>query len=342
MSTQTPIIKGNVTAEEVKRAVSHRIHNGLYPIGSQLPSVRDMAQELGANRNTISKAYRALEHLGILEATSSRKAFLVATKPHIAGLTDNFQDQALDVIWQAMAAGLSRRQVLDNLTSIVTQVYGGSDIKLKFLECNEYDSTALAAELAQMSGVYVEPGLLDELDHAPDLAQTYDLMITTFHHLAEVDRAFEQLGIAVLGVDTRPSSEVLLALARLRSSRVAVICGAENTIWKLTHTILGYQPTCSVECALVDDERAVKRLLSEDATLVITHSCIEQIADLTSRQPDIVVEFRIDESSLAPLKQHIQAVRLERYGAGPIGQPMHPSVRTGSHPRPSGVDQNIP
>jgi DNA-binding transcriptional regulator YhcF (GntR family) len=309
------MIKGNVTAEEVKRAVSGRISSGIYPSGEQLPSVRTLAQELGANRNTVNKAYRALEQVGILQANASRKAFFVGTVPHAGGSVDNFRTQAMEIIWQAMAVGLSRRQVSDHLSSIITEVYGTNDIRLKFLECNTFDSETLGAELTRLSDVYIEPGLLGELDAAPMLAQDYDLIVTTLQHIAEVERAVEPFAHKVIGVDIRPSSDVLLELARLSVSPIGLVCGASNSILQLTHMILSYQPDHVIEGALVDDAVAVQRLVERCKALIVTRSSIPAFTLQTRRQPDVVVEFQIDAPSVAMLKRRIHAVRMERSNA---------------------------
>ena len=51
-----------------------RIINGLYPIGTKLPSVRDLATEAGVNPNTMQKALTELERKGLLytQRTSGR------------------------------------------------------------------------------------------------------------------------------------------------------------------------------------------------------------------------------------------------------------------------------
>jgi DNA-binding transcriptional regulator YhcF (GntR family) len=50
--------KDLVTAEEVMQAIIHRITTGKYAPGDRLPSVRDLANEIGSNRNTVNKAYQ--------------------------------------------------------------------------------------------------------------------------------------------------------------------------------------------------------------------------------------------------------------------------------------------
>jgi len=308
------MIKGNVTAEEVRRAIASRISAGMYPSGTQLPPTREMAQELGANRNTVNKAYRALEQIGLLQPKPGRKAFIVGAAPqaNANGAVEHWRRQAHDLVWQAMATGLPRRQVLDDLSSLVSKVYGSRQFKVKFLECNLHDSTALGAELARLADTPVEAGLLDQLDVDTGLGHSYDLIVTTFHHLAEVDRIFKHFPDKVIGVDTRLSVDVLHELARLSSAHIGVICGVENTARKLSHIISGYHPGSVVESALLDDQGAVRRLVAACDKLVVTHSSIDQLAAMTNRRPDVLVEFRIDEQSITMLTERIHEARRQQ------------------------------
>ncbi len=309
------MIKGNVSAEEIKRAISGRISAGLYPFGSQLPSVRTLAQELGANRNTVNKAYRALEQAGILEANPSRKAFMVGSVPHANGSVEHFRSQALEIIWQAMAVGLTRKQVFDDLSQIITDVYGTDDVRVTFLECNDFDCDTLGAELTRLLDVYVKPALLSELEHAQSLSQTSDLIVTTLQHIAEVERTFEQSIQNVIGVDIRPSPEVLLELARLQESPIGLVCGAENSIAQLTHIILSYQPDHVIEGVMVDDTAALHALVERSKAVIVTRSSVPAFVHHIGREPDVVVEFQIDAPSVAMLKQRIHEIRMERSGA---------------------------
>lgn len=308
------MMRRNVTAEEVRRAITSRISAGVYPSGTQLPPMREMAQELGANRNTVNKAYRALEQSGLLQPKPGRKAFIVgeALRTYVEGAVEHWRRQAHDLVWQAMATGLPRRQVLDDLSSLVIKVYGSRQLRIKFLECNLHDSKALGTELARLADTPVEVSLLDELAVDPGLGDSYDLIVTTFHHLAEVDRIFKQCPDKVIGVDTRLSVDVLHELARLSSAHIGVICGIKNTVHKLSHIISGYHPGSTVESALLEDQEAVRRLVATCDKLVVTRSSVDQLAVITNRQPDVLVEFRIDEQSITMLKERIQVFRRQQ------------------------------
>lgn len=49
---------------------------GVLSEGSRLPSVRALAEELAINPNTVQKAYRMLEHNGIIQTVPGKGSFL--------------------------------------------------------------------------------------------------------------------------------------------------------------------------------------------------------------------------------------------------------------------------
>src|SRR4051812_28255649 len=56
--------------------VKHAIATGSLRPGEQLPGVRKVAEELVINTNTVLKAYRELEHEGIVELRQGAGAFI--------------------------------------------------------------------------------------------------------------------------------------------------------------------------------------------------------------------------------------------------------------------------
>ena len=51
---------------QIIEAVKMRTARGVYRAGDRLPSVREMAAEMGVNPNTLSRAYRELEREGFV------------------------------------------------------------------------------------------------------------------------------------------------------------------------------------------------------------------------------------------------------------------------------------
>jgi GntR family transcriptional regulator len=59
--------------------VKHAIETGALRPGDQLPGIRPLAEELVMNPNTVAKAYRELEHEGIIELRHGAGAFVSGT-----------------------------------------------------------------------------------------------------------------------------------------------------------------------------------------------------------------------------------------------------------------------
>ena len=61
---------------QLMEQVKHAIETGALRAGEQLPGIRPLAEELVINANTVAKAYRELEHEGIIELRHGAGAFV--------------------------------------------------------------------------------------------------------------------------------------------------------------------------------------------------------------------------------------------------------------------------
>lgn len=61
---------------QLMEQIKHAIETGALRPGDQLPGIRPLAEELVMNPNTVAKAYRELEHEGILELRHGAGAFV--------------------------------------------------------------------------------------------------------------------------------------------------------------------------------------------------------------------------------------------------------------------------
>ncbi len=64
---------------QLMEQVKHGIETGALRPGEQLPGIRPLAEELVINPNTVAKAYRELEHEGVIELRHGAGAFV---SPH--------------------------------------------------------------------------------------------------------------------------------------------------------------------------------------------------------------------------------------------------------------------
>ncbi|MEU0561997.1 GntR family transcriptional regulator [Dactylosporangium sp. NPDC006015] len=100
------------TYVQLVQQVKQALRVGLLVPGDRLPKVRDVAQSLAINPNTVLKAYRELELEGLAEGRPGVGTFVTGT---LAG--DSLANQAdlrtelLDWLRRAQAAGLSDEDV---------------------------------------------------------------------------------------------------------------------------------------------------------------------------------------------------------------------------------------
>jgi len=111
---------------QLMEQVKHGIETGALRPGEQLPGIRPLAEELVINPNTVAKAYRELEHEGVIELRHGAGAF-VSGQVREKKLTDRLRagqtivaaavehlhargvtDEEIRRLFEAELAGLSR------------------------------------------------------------------------------------------------------------------------------------------------------------------------------------------------------------------------------------------
>jgi GntR family transcriptional regulator len=110
---------------QLMEQVKHAVETGAVRAGEQLPGIRPLAEELVINPNTVAKAYRELEHEGVIELRHGAGAFVSATakrkkgpdavrlaQPIVSGAIEKLRakglsDEEIRRLFEAELAGLS-------------------------------------------------------------------------------------------------------------------------------------------------------------------------------------------------------------------------------------------
>jgi GntR family transcriptional regulator len=98
---------------QLMEQVKHGIETGALRPGDQLPGIRPLAEELVINPNTVAKAYRELQHEGVIELRHGAGAF-VAGNARSKKLTEKLRaGQAIvsDAVERLHANGLSDEEI---------------------------------------------------------------------------------------------------------------------------------------------------------------------------------------------------------------------------------------
>ncbi len=106
--------------EQIIDNIKHLVVSGVLKRDDQLPSVRQLAQQLAINPNTIQKAYAELERQGVIYSLKGRGSFVGSSLQELRTV----QQQELLNQLEALSADLYQLQVpQQEVCRVVQQVY---------------------------------------------------------------------------------------------------------------------------------------------------------------------------------------------------------------------------
>ncbi|HET8529296.1 MAG TPA: GntR family transcriptional regulator [Gaiellaceae bacterium] len=107
---------------QIVQQVKEALRLGLLDVGDQLPTVREVVAELAINPNTVAKAYRELEHEGLVAATPGRGTFVTETlvDPSVEH-HESLRRALLGWLVEARRMGLDEESILALISSTVRE-----------------------------------------------------------------------------------------------------------------------------------------------------------------------------------------------------------------------------
>src|SRR3984957_2955429 len=93
--------------------VTSAFERGQLQPGDQLPSVRDVVTQITINPNTVHRAYRELEHLGIAEGRAGLGTFITSHPSAAISASEpgSIERELKDRIIEARDSGMSEEQI---------------------------------------------------------------------------------------------------------------------------------------------------------------------------------------------------------------------------------------
>ncbi len=105
--------------EQIKDKIKGLIISGALKADEQIPSVREMAQRLTINPNTIQRAYKDLETEGYIYSVRAKGSF-VSTRSHIREKTENdtIMEEFEALLKQAKFLKVSKEEIIKKVNEI--------------------------------------------------------------------------------------------------------------------------------------------------------------------------------------------------------------------------------
>lgn len=98
---------------QLRNRLIYLITSGYYTCGDKLPTVREMAVDLGINYNTVSKVYQDVERDGYIVSKRGRGTFVHDKYKSVEETADNAVESLADVfIQQCRELGVPRAEIV--------------------------------------------------------------------------------------------------------------------------------------------------------------------------------------------------------------------------------------
>lgn len=110
--------------EQIVRQIEGMVLTGEMKAGDPMPSVRELADQLGVNHNTIQKAFTELEHRGLTASVPGRGRFLKeeAMKQLIAYLNENALPEFKNMLRGMLVAGATKEEALNYVSKLLDEI----------------------------------------------------------------------------------------------------------------------------------------------------------------------------------------------------------------------------
>ena len=289
------------SAEAVRNLILDRLTTGMYPLGSQLPTSRELAVEIGVHRNTAAKAYQMLADLGLVRTQQGRGTFAIA-RPDEANGTP-FAPQVLDnlaeLVVQARRVGLPEHELREALDRQIAAAYHASH-QGAYVECNTGDIEAGIAEIELMTGVRLAPLSLQAVE--TDAAAAVDGFSAVFTSLIHSKEVSELLGpvrpdLPIIGLYTQPDEAAMAQIAQIPPGSCVGIVVDIPEGGRRFESQINTVTSVSTRALVTPGDEEIRRLAREVDVLVCSRSRAPQVRALGLSVPIIELKFHVSWQS---------------------------------------------
>lgn len=307
-----------VTGSDIAQKIVQSIENGDLTRGMRLPSVREMADELGVNKNTIVRIYRSLHRQGYLNVIPGSGTYVRddgATAQHgtVAGAVTSrkgnvpWQAQIVEALRLARASGIEQQMAKRATFNALHQVYENDPRSLIFIECNQYDIDSLSNILANAVGQPLRGIHINDFLANPELyIAKSDLIVTTFFHLNEIEPLVNAVDSSkFVAVHAMPTQDVLLEIARLQVPVLGIVADQPRALDNVTHIVKTYQQTATIMTSSLEDSVRLQNLLDKADAIAVTQSRYPGLMTHNPKIPVVPLSLTISQESIQHLQEQL-------------------------------------
>lgn len=116
--------------EQIVGYVKRQIVSGELPLDSELPSRREFAAQLQVNPNTVQRAFREMEEMGLIYTGNNVMSRVTNDEVVVANLRSEMMQQAVhEFIEAVIPLGVNHSEVLNQVALALEKEEGSQDVR---------------------------------------------------------------------------------------------------------------------------------------------------------------------------------------------------------------------
>ncbi len=305
---------------QIRDQIVAAIAMGDLAVGDRLPTIRQLAQFLDINRNTVAQVYRLLEQDGYV-ATRGGGGTRVADD---AATADAVRARALrqrvqDVLRDAEEHGFSSREFAEAAYYEAAQREVPRPVRVLVVDEYAGEMEFLLSTIAStLPGSTVRGVLLHELEVAAAEGRTADVAnadfaLVPFYCLERAAALLSEADLPVLAAGVGPSLASLRRISEIGDDdRVAIVCteptGPESMERSLQRAGVSFS---TVRHGYVGQDD-LSAIIAECDVLVASQGSAQLVRALVGRKPVIMYSTLVSDESLATIRSFASYVDRDR------------------------------
>lgn len=310
--------------QQLINQVTRKVQNGELPSGKKLPTVRELADQLGIARGTVKHAYEELERKGIITMTRGKGTFIreqarqkssakVRAMAAIERLLDEMESLSFSPQEIQMFFNLKMRERMER----------DDNVCIIFIDCNPETLANIINQISVLPNIEAHKLLLNNALKEPFVIDDFaDLVITTSTHMNQLSSVVSNKEKLVQVVMT-PSSPTVAKMAMIGGKSVGILCASETYSHIILRSMQNLELSCkNIETFLFGSAAHLDTFLRHKDVLIVPNDfllfCSRTEGDLI-RQADqlgktvIRYNYQIDGGSFLNVQEKIDSIRASKY-----------------------------
>ena len=310
--------------QQLINQVTRKVQNGELPSGKKLPTVRELADQLGIARGTVKHAYEELERKGIITMTRGKGTFIreqarqessakVRAMAAIERLLDEMESLSFSPQEIQMFFNLKMRERMER----------DDNVCIIFIDCNPETLANIINQISVLPNIEAHKLLLNNALKEPFVIDDFaDLVITTSTHMNQLSSVVSNKE-KLVQVVMAPSSPTVAKMAMIGGKSVGILCASETYSHIILRSMQNLELSCkNIETFLFGSAAHLDTFLRHKDVLIVPNDfllfCSRTEGDLI-RQADqlgktvIRYNYQIDGGSFLNVQEKIDSIRASKY-----------------------------